>query len=113
MKSAFCTIAALALVSSSAALAGEIKGPPPTENRDPAPPLSNGNSFCKYSGLNDTPDGLTNPQTGAVIDPGGKVQSYGYFMSHFDAFDPSDPEQRDTFNFPGIGCNGHDIPLHG
>jgi hypothetical protein len=85
----------------SPVLAGEIKGPPPTSNV-PSPPgtsISNGNSLCSYSGLNDTPDGL------GTIDPGGQVQSYGYFMSQFDFYDPSDPDQRDGFAFPANGCN--------
>ncbi len=107
MKTLFCIAAAAALAfPASAALAGEIKGPPPSENQDPAPPISNGNSFCSYSGLNDTPEGTSD-------DPGGQVQSYGYFMAQKDAFDPSDPDQRASFYFPGTGCNGHDVPLHG
>jgi hypothetical protein len=85
----------------SSALAGEISGPPPTGNV-PSPPgtsISNGNSNCSFSGLNDTPLGLPG------IDPGGQVQSFGYFMSHFDLYDPSDPAQRDSFAFPSQGCN--------
>ncbi|QNP46237.1 hypothetical protein H9L14_03115 [Sphingomonas sediminicola] len=50
-------------------------------------------------GLNDTPDGVPG------IDPGGQVQSYGYFMSQFGLYDPSDPDQRYGFAFPGEGCN--------
>ena len=82
-------------------LAGEIKGPPPSGNV-PSPPgtsVSNGNSLCSFSGLNDTPDGIPN------VDPGGIVQSFGYFMAQFDLWDPSDPEVRDAFEFPGFGCN--------
>src|SRR5947209_1537037 len=60
--------------------AGEITGPPPTGNV-PSPPgtsISNGNSLCSFSGLNDTPDGLgTAGRPG--YDPGGQVQSFGYF----------------------------------
>jgi hypothetical protein len=85
----------------SPGLAGEIKGPPPTGNV-PSPPgtsISNGNSNCSFSGLNDTPLGLPG------IDPGGQVQSFGYFMSQFDAYDASDPAQRDSFAFPSEGCN--------
>ena len=81
-------------------LAGEITGPPPTDNsKGGAGRISNGNSFCSFSGLNDTPLGLPG------LDPGGQVQSYGYFMSQFGLFDPSDPDQRASFNFPGFGCN--------
>ena len=88
------------------ALAGEITGPPPTGNV-PSPPgtsISNGNSFCSFSGLNDTPDGQGTPGRQGY-DPGGQVQSFGYFMSQFDLYDPSDPAQRESFNFPGQGCN--------
>jgi hypothetical protein len=83
------------------ALAGEIKGPPPIGNT-PSPPgtsISNGNSLCSFSGLNDTPDGIPN------IDPGGQVQSFGYFMSQFGLYDPSDPAARAGFAFPANGCN--------
>jgi hypothetical protein len=88
------------------ALAGEIKGPPPTTNV-PSPPgtsISNGNSLCSFSGLNDTPDGQG---TFGVqgYDPGGQVQSFGYFMAQFGIYDPSDSDQRDSFNFPSQGCN--------
>ena len=82
------------------ALAGEITGPPPGSNIGPVPRLSEGYSRCSYSGLNDTPSGL--PMVG---DPGGVVQSFGYFMSQFDLYDSSDPDQRASFLFPGQGCN--------
>ena len=99
-------VAANLAFGSSVALAGEITGPPPTTNQ-PSPPntsVSNGNSRCSFSGLNDTPQGQGVP--GAPnYDPGGQVQSYGYFMSQFDLFDPSDPAQRAGFAFPGEGCN--------
>jgi hypothetical protein len=120
MKALFCsTIAAGLMLVASAASAGEIKGPPPQSNLPPhSGPISNGNSFCSFSGLNDTPEGLPPvlDENGNVIepgDPGGQVQSYGYFMAKFDAFDPSDPAQRDSFNFPGSGCKASDHPLHG
>jgi len=69
-----------------------------------------GQSFCAYSGRNDTPDGLSLPigPGGALvqIDPGGAVQSYGYFKSQRDAYaSPSDPAARSVRNFPGVGCN--------
>ena len=95
-------IGAAALTLSSVAWAGEITGPPPVDNsKGGAGRISNGNSFCSFSGLNDTPLGTAGPPP----DPGGQVQSYGYFMSQFGLFDPSDPEQRASFNFPGFGCN--------
>ena len=89
------------LLGSTAASAGEITGPPPTTNGNPAPgtSISNGNSLCSFSGLNDTPDGIPG------LDPGGIVQSYGYFMAQFGIYDSSDPAQRDSFLFPANGCN--------
>ena len=95
----------LALIASPG-LAGEIKGPPPTGNV-PSPPgtsISNGNSNCSFSGLNDTPDGFGSPGS-PTYDPGGQVQSFGYFMSQFDLYDSSDPDDRDNFAFPSQGCN--------
>ena len=102
MKPIYAALAASLMLFSTAVQAGEIKGPPPTGNGENTPgTVSNGNSLCSFSGLNDTPDGLPG------IDPGGQVQSYGYFMSQFDLFDPSDPAQRAGFEFPGQGCNPH------
>ena len=94
---------ALALTAISPAVAGEITG-----NGKDLP--VNGNSLCAYSGINDTPDGLWLPigPGGALvqIDPGGPVQSYGYFMAQMDFIvSPSDPTARDVFGFPGVGCN--------
>ena len=99
-------LAAGILAFSATAMAGEIKGPPPTENQ-PSPPgtsISNGNSLCSFSGLNDTPDGFGEPNT-PEYDPGGQVQSFGYFMATAGLYDPSDPADRDTFAFPSQGCN--------
>ena len=104
MKTAIHSAIAIAfLVGSTAALAGEIKGPPPTTNvpSNPNTSISNGNSLCSFSGLNDTPDS-------APMDPGGQVQSYGYFMAQFGIYDPSQefgPTGRDSFLFPANGCN--------
>jgi len=87
-------------------LAGEIKGPPPSGNV-PSPPgtsVSNGNSLCSFSGLNDTPDGFGTPGT-PEYDPGGQVQSFGAFMARYGLYDPSDPDDRDGFAFPAQGCN--------
>ena len=87
-------------LGSTAAFAGEITGPPPTHNV-PSPPntsISNGNSLCSFSGLNDTPDGIPG------IDPGGQVQSFGYFMAQYGLYDPSDPAERDSLAFPANGC---------
>jgi len=86
--------------------AGEIHGPPPTGNI-PSPPgtsISNGNSLCSFSGLNDTPNGQGTPGS-PEYDPGGQVQSFGAFMAQYGLYDPSDPAQRDSFAFPAQGCN--------
>jgi hypothetical protein len=95
------SIGASVMLASSAALGGEIKGPPPTGNTNspPGTRISNGVSICSFSGLNDTPDGIPG------VDPGGIAQSYGYFLAQYGLFDPSDPDDRAIFNFPGVGCN--------
>ena len=101
IRTIFCALAIATSLSSTAALAGEITGPPPISNV-PSPPntsISNGNSLCSFSGLNDTPNGIPG------IDPGGIAQSFGYFMAQFGIYDPSDPAQRDSFAFPANGCN--------
>src|SRR4051794_9052522 len=94
---------AAACAGLSPAVAGEITG----SGRDLT---IHGQSFCAYSGQNDTPDGLWLPigPGGALVqvDPGGHVQSYGYFKSQQDFFaSPSDPAARSVRNFPGVGCN--------
>jgi hypothetical protein len=99
MNTRLVILALSAATLSTAAIAGEIRGPRPDGNLPDAPSISNGLSRCSFSGLNDTPDGIP------MVDPGGPVQSYGYFMSQFDLFDPSDPDQRADFAFPGQGCN--------
>ena len=106
-----CALAfgAAMMAASTAAMAGEIKGPPPTDNSQNTPgSISNGNSFCSFSGLNDTPLGIPG------VDPGGIAQSYGWFLSQFGNFDPSDPAERSSFDFPGTGCNPSKVGgLHG
>jgi hypothetical protein len=105
MKTALHFVLAAALIAgSTAAVAGEITGPPPPHNLSPLPgtTISNGNSLCSFSGLNDTPDGFA-----PAGDPGGIVQSFGYFMAKAGIYDPSDPAQRDSFLFPSVGCNPH------
>jgi hypothetical protein len=108
------SIGVAALLSATTALAGEIKGLPPTGNLVGPPGTSisngNGNSICFFSGLNDTPDGVGPP----FPDPGGIVQSYGYFMARFGIFDPSNPDERASDSFPGTSCNPHKSGgLHG
>ncbi len=94
---------ALAVTLTAPAQAGEITG----SGKDL--PV-NGNSLCAYSGLNDTPDGLSLPigPGGSLveIDPGGHVQSYGYFKAQQDFLpSPSDPAARSSPAFPATGCN--------
>lgn len=103
MKTAiYSMLAATLCIASTAASAGEITGPPPMANLSPLPgtTISNGNSLCSFSGLNDTPDGFA-----PAGDPGGIVQSYGYFMAQGGIYDSSNPAQRDSFLFPANGCN--------
>jgi hypothetical protein len=93
---AVCT-AALAGASPSAALAGEVKGPPGTPNADPSlaiPPAGgptkapdHANSICVFSGLNDMVDGPTDTI----------VQTPGQFM--LAGITP-----------PGVPGHGTDIP---
>ncbi len=94
---------ALAATAAAPVFAGEITG----SGKDL--PV-NGNSLCAYSGLNDTPDGLWLPigPGGALvgIDPGGDVQSFGYFKAQKDFLpSPSDPAARSSPAFPATGCN--------
>lgn len=94
---------ALAVGGVSPAVAGEITG-----NGKDLP--VNGNSLCAYSGQNDTPNGLWLPigPGGALVqvDPGGHVQSYGFFKSQMDFIpSPSDPDARAAMAFPGTSCN--------
>lgn len=104
MRRLYFVLAAGLMTVSTAAMAGEIKGPPPGGNLPDEPPISSGNSFCSFSGLNDTPDGVGEPGD-PEFDPGGQVQSYGFFMNNGSDFDPSDPADRAAFAFPGFGCN--------
>jgi hypothetical protein len=94
--------AAVAAVSVPA-VAGEIKGPPPGSNLDPAPRLSNGNSICSYSGLNDTPDGQGLPGD-ENFDPGGQTQSFGSFLGS-SGYPVSTLDPRSDFLSPGFACN--------
>ena len=81
------------------ALAGEIKGPPPTDNYT-APEIDiHSRSFCAFSGLNDSP--LGDPEAG---DPGGITQSFGSFAASQGAPIP-DLDPKTTFAMPGFGCN--------
>lgn len=100
--------AAFMVFGASAAQAGEITGNGKSL-KNPDGTL-NGNSMCAFSGRNDTPNGLFLPigpgGTLVMVDPGGDVQSFGYFHSQSDFVgDPSDPDTRSGFGFPAVGCN--------
>ena len=106
---------AVACTGISPAVAGEITGNG-TSLKNPDGTL-NGNSLCAYSGRNDTPNGFSLPigpgGTLVQIDPGGDVQSFGYFMSQFDfTGEPSDPDTRDSRGFPGFDCNPNNVGGH-
>ena len=101
-------LAASALLFSTSAIAGEIKGPPPSTNYT-APELDiHARSFCVFSGLNDSP--LGDPDQG---DPGGITQSFGSFIASSGApVNELDPQT--TFGMPGFGCNpNRGVDLHG
>lgn len=88
-------VVALAGLMSGPANAGEITG---TGKILPV----NGKSECAFSGLNDTPDG--DIPTG---DPGGRVQSYGYFFGFVlrDAVPRPEKDGNMSFLHPGNACN--------
>ena len=75
----------------STAFAGEVGG-----SGQPLP-LS-GNSFCKYSGQNDTPD---DPEEG------GRVQSWGQFVRVVGYAQAVEIAQSFGEDAPGVACNGH------
>lgn len=88
-------VTALAILGSGPALAGERTG-----TGEPTP--LEGASLCKYSGLNDDPEGA-DPANG----PPGRTQSYGQDVSMGHA-SPSDfdPDFEGEFQaHPGWACN--------
>lgn len=99
-----CACAAMLVASSTAAFAGEIKGPPPGDNsQGGAGRISNGNSLCSFSGLNDTPLGQGEPGD-PEFDPGGQTQSFGSFFGS-SGFPVSNLNPQSDFLSPGFGCN--------
>lgn len=92
----FALLIAAAAFAAAPAFAGEIKGT--GEFID-----VHGRSACAYSGLNDTPDGDE-----ATMDPGGRVQTYGYFQSQTWLGDFISPRVVGPHEFgphPGYSCN--------
>jgi hypothetical protein len=107
-NTATIAFAAVLLTVSTAAMAGEIKGPPPTANYTADEIEIHSRSACAFSGLNDSP--LGDP---SVFDPGGQTQSFGSFFGS-SGFPVSALDPRSDFLSPGFGCNpnrGED--LHG
>ena len=104
---AVCT-AALAGASASAALAGEVKGPPGTPNvpfsgsgKTPTGAVAHANSICAFSGLNDM-----DPEQGPIDT---HVQNPGHFM--LAGLTPPGVPGHGT-NIPGFenGCKGGSNP---
>lgn len=99
LKGTFTVIASVAVVSTAPAIAGEIKGPPPSQNYTADELDMHSNSLCAFSGLNDSPEG--DPHEG---DPGGIAQSFGYFFGK-GGYPISDLDPRSDFLSPGYSCN--------
>lgn len=99
LKCGATVFAAAALASTTPAIAGEIKGPPPTGNYTAEEIEIHSRSACAFSGLNDSP--LGDP---AVFDPGGQTQSFGSFFGS-SGFPVSSLDPQSDFLSPGFGCN--------
>ena len=92
-------LGAVLLTVSTAAAAGEIKGPPPTGNYTGEELDMHSRSACAFSGLNDSP--LGDP---SVFDPGGQTQSFGSFFASR-GFPVRNLDPQSDFLSPGFGCN--------
>ncbi len=91
------TIAAIAIGGFTApALAGEVTG------NHSKTDFSNGKSICKFSGLNDIPEG--DPNEG----PGGRTQSFGHGDVWADP-DSLDPHSDELQFHPGSLCNPNNL----
>ena len=88
--------AAIAALSATPALAGEVTGS--GENED----QNQGRSWCSFSGLNDDPTASTVPPIGPN-GPGGTSQSFG----QENTLGVSDPHSGN----PGTFCNPNRTPL--
>jgi hypothetical protein len=93
---------ALALVSlAGAAIAGEVTGNQKKED------FSQGSSICKFSGLNDIPQG--DPEEG----PAGRTQNYGHDGADLWA-DPNSLDPDGGFQMhPGWLCNPSNLDVSG
>ena len=85
-RTVLASLACIGLMSAPA-IAGEVNG----SKKNPKEDFSEGASICKFSGLNDVPEG--DPEQG----PPGRTQSFGQDVAKWGA-DPRD------FN-PGDICN--------
>ena len=90
------------VLSASAALAGEVKGPPgPGGAEGGATPVASyqARSICSFSGLNDeiTYDGEFPEPT--------QTQSYGTFLVLIKSFGFSAQEVKQMLPSPGVACN--------
>jgi hypothetical protein len=85
LASALCALALSGLTAAGAS-AGEVTG-----NGKPTAGPSHARSICVFSGQNDNP-GSTNP-----MDPGGRVQSYGFSFVRNGL--------KGVVPNPGIACN--------
>jgi hypothetical protein len=103
-----CVAAICSATIAAPALAGEIKGPPPSTNYT-APEIDiHARSFCVFSGLNDSP--LGDP---SQDDPGGITQSFGSFIAS-SGVPVNELDPKTTFGIPGFGCNpNRGVDLHG
>lgn len=107
-KCGAAVVAAAAFAITAPAIAGEIKGPPPTENYTAETIDIHSRSICAFSGLNDSP--LGDPDEG---DPGGITQSFGSFFAS-SGFPVSELDPRTDFLKPGNSCNPkRGVDLHG
>jgi hypothetical protein len=89
MRTAFCAVLAAATLAATPAWAGEITG-----TGDPT--ALQGNSWCRYSGLNDTPG----------LDGFGKTQNWGQVIRLYGWV--GDPGEFNPSNWPfdnGVNCN--------
>ena len=114
---AIATVAAavVAGLGTSVAFAGEVTGncSPDTKNAKAAdnckgegtdPRVSNGNSWCSYSGHNDDPNA---PLDGSGPNgPGGPSQSYGQDVKL--GLVPAPSTSKGNFPSPGTACNPND-----
>jgi hypothetical protein len=87
LAAGLCAVAVIG-ATSGVAFAGEVTG-----NGKPTAGPEHAQSICVFSGVNDDPTS-TDP-----MDPGGRVQSYGFSVVR--------EGLKDFAPHPGDACNGH------